>query len=219
MAVGDPYLNEAEYSAYGLPDDTDPVIVADACRLVNEYTHRTTSAVEGVANGLWAGPYKELRRLPEQQIVRLNYRPPTSITALRGRFRPSRRNFQMSMYPDDTVLLLNGMGTTGIPNWITLDPTQAQIDADGRMWVPRHLTGVPWTEVEVEYIAGYAVIPENAKQAVASLVNEVMADGVVKKSRMKDVTQGDTRVVFFEPGYLTAEIKSLLNPYRLRSYA
>lgn len=221
MAVGEPYLDVTEYEAFGLDTTTPSKFVADACRLVDELTNRSEpDPLTGVVNGLWEALYINIKRLKEDRnVVRLPQQPANELVSLQGRYKRNRRSDEP--LPCSDIMILEGSySTNGIPKWIDIPVDDAQLDVEtGRLWVPLTLTGLKFSEVRVQYRAGFRVIPSPVKQAVALIVREMPDPETFQRntSRVRGVQEGDMRLDFFEPGLVPKEAHDLLRPYRLSS--
>lgn len=222
MAVGDPYLASEEYEQYGLDPDTDPLLVQQACYLIDAWTNHTESAdkaTTGEVNGLWSGNYKEVRRLPvDRPVMRLVYRPVTAIVTVRGRIKPNRRSDENRLH--DALMLLGLPQYTRPAPWVDINPTDCMFETTGRLEVPPHMIyATNFQEIEVLYTAGYEVIPAHVKQAVALLVKELpqsLWSG--STARVRSLQEGDTRMDFFgSGGYMTKDIENLLRDERVRA--
>lgn len=214
MAVGDPYLDPAEYEDYGLDPNIPDSVVASACRMINRYTKHLTSATvatTGVVNGLWSGSYIEIKNLKiDSNVIRLPYRPSTSITAMRGRQKRNRRSDPPDAY--DPSMQYSGVSAlTGIAPWITIDPAQAMLLQNGQCEVPYHYIYGKFAEVEVTYLAGYTVIPEHIKEATAKLARELPVDYLdMSMANVKSITESKHQLTRFDATFLTDDVKELL---------
>lgn len=220
MAIGDPYLQPVEYEDYGLPSNTPDALVRQAGFLAESYCNRDTPDQSGVVNGFWVGQYREQRRFPaDRQITRLSFRPTVAIVSAKVRQRLNRRS-DIPQYQED-YLLLNLTTPGGIPKWqdLIIDDDHIQLDGDGRVWVATTLLGVKWSEIDITYTAGYAVIPEPIKQAVAMIVGELPRGIGQRPAGAKELQEGNTRILFGEPGFIPDDVKRLLSPYRVRTLA
>lgn len=221
MAVGDPYLDQAEYQTYGIPGSTDPAVVWQACVLVDLFTKRMTSGTEGtdgVVNGLWSGSYTQLFRCrPDRNTVRLPYAPATVIEAISGRYVGTRRGDYHQHLTLEQRLSTGGLGRT---EFVTIDKDLCVILPNNRLEFPVNpYTGLGYTELQVTYTAGYTVIPAPVKRAVAMIVKEMPQSFDERSIAMfRDIQESKHRVTRFEPGFVPPEARQLLHNYVVRSY-
>jgi hypothetical protein len=165
------YLLASEYLAYGLDATTPAALVAAASSMIDAHCRRTTLAVT---------QYEErIRMNPDRNAIRLTYLPLASVSpatspiiSAQGRYCIPRRG----EWPFDD-LRLNVALMFGLPGtWTAI--TAAGIDCDmttGELTLPLNVMGLWFSEVDIVYTAGFAVIPDPAKFACAQIVRNAQA--------------------------------------------
>ncbi len=197
------YLQPTEYESFGLaPDMTDDWITV-ASALIDSYCRRTSLAVT---------QYTERIRLTAgSQSLRLSYLPlvdqsPNTLPliSVRARYSRPRRG-------EDTQLSEDIWTTFSLPGaWIDIDPTSLDTTPDGNVTLPRTPFGLPFSELEISYTAGLAVIPDAVKSACALIVkNAQSTSGMNIKSSRIDMMQ----VQYFSDQLVDATVRTLLRPW------
>ncbi len=163
------YLQVSEYATYGLAEKTPESLVAAASAMIDAQCRRPTLAV---------AQYTERFRLTKANTVRLSYLPLTPATgassalvAMRARFGAVDRDWF------DAQPVLHELLQFASPSvWIAQDCSQTDVNAlTGEVMFTQGLLGLPMSEVELTYTAGFATIPEAVKQACAQIVRNAQA--------------------------------------------
>jgi hypothetical protein len=200
------YLSPAEYVAYGLEATTPAAFVAAASSLIDAHCRRATLAV---------AQYEErIRIAPDRNTIRLTYIPlvvvtpaTTPIVSARGRYCiPRRGEWPFDDLRLDVALMF---GLPGI--WTSIDA--AAIDyfsTTGELTLPLNIVGLWFSEVEIVYTAGLAVIPDPVKFACAQIVRNAQSTPALNvRSGSVDVMRMD----YFSDSLLDQGVVSMLAPY------
>lgn len=163
---GNLYLTTAEFPAYALADSTDPALIRVASDLVDSFCQRASLLVT---------QYTERSRLPEgAPVTRATYTPLVVPQSQQTPFGQLRARYGRPRGPNAGSLAEMIAPFGGPPAWVVLDPAQVDYDATtGEVWLPAGIFGVPWTEVELTYSAGYAEPPEAVKLACAQIIRNL----------------------------------------------
>ena len=197
------YLQPTEYESFGLaPDMTDDWITV-ASALIDSYCRRTSLAVM---------QYTERVRLTAgAQSLRLSYLPlvnqsPNTLPLISVRARYSRPRRGEDAQPDQDIWTAFSLPGT----WIDVDPKLLDTTSDGNLTLPLTAFGLPFSELEVSYTAGLAVIPDAVKSACALIVkNAQSTSGMNVKSSRIDMMQ----VQYFSDQLVDATVRTLLRPW------
>jgi hypothetical protein len=153
------YLAVSEYELYGLDPTTPGALVAGASSLIDAHCRRSTL---GVAQ------YEErLRMAPDRNTVRVTYLPlavvapaTTPVVSAQGRYCIPRRG----EWPFDDIRLDVAL-MFGLPGvWTSI--SVAAIDffpATGELTLPLNIVGLWFSEVDLVYMAGLNVIPDQVR--------------------------------------------------------
>jgi hypothetical protein len=213
------YLTSAEYAAWGLTaSSATDLLVKQASNIIDKHCHR---------DGLGVTAYSERISMPEDRnITRLSYGPfvawdtttnPANPTGLRGRYGYGRRGGVNSATYEAATLLQLSSAFGGPPAWNNINTSLADLfPGTGELWVPIGIYQAAYSEIEVNYTAGYAVIPDAIKQAVAMIIPALTSAGQSPGARM--IKAGDRTITNWSNGVLNDDTTSLLEPYRVRSW-
>jgi len=130
----------------------------------------------------------------------LTYKPIREIVAVRGR----------------AAYGLTGDNTFGVPELAEIPLTSLDVNREtGSFSCVGSAFGIPYTELEVEYVSGYDPIPDNVK-VVCGMLIEKMAAGYDQNVKLKK--DFDFTIEYFGNSLLTAEMCDLLAPYKVISF-
>lgn len=199
------YLQTTEYENYGLAADTTDDWIAVASGMIDAHCRRAS---------ILTTQYVERLRVNEgSQTVRLSYLPLSALApatsplvTLRGRYTRSRRGEFRPIQLEDVAYAFSLPGA-----WTPVDPASIDFMPDtGELTLPYNILGLPYSEIEVTYTAGCAVVPESVKIACAQLVKNTQATpGInVKASRMDTMW-----MQYFSNSLMDEQVKQLLRPY------
>jgi hypothetical protein len=200
------YLSPSEYELYGLEATTPVAFVAAASTLIDAHCRRTTLAV---------AQYEErLRIAPDRNTVRLTYVPLTvvspaitPIVSARGRYTiPRRGDWPLDDLRLDVALMF---GLPGI--WTGIDPIAIDFYPNtGELTLPLNIVGLWFSEVDIAYTAGLAVIPDPVKFACAQIVRNAQATPALNV-RIGRVDR--MRMDYFSDSLIDQTVQSMLAPY------
>jgi hypothetical protein len=200
------YLSPSEYALYGVDATTTPALVGSASALIDAHCRRATLAIV---------QYEErIRMMPDRNVVRLTYLPLTALApatsplvSARGRFSIPRRG----EWPFDDLRLDVALAF-GLPgSWSNIDPASVDFDSTtGEVSLPLNIVGLWFSEVDLVYTAGFAVIPDAVKYACAQVVRNAQATPAVN---VKVGRVDRMRMDYFAPDLLDATVRSLLAPF------
>jgi hypothetical protein len=200
------YLAPSEYAYYGLDATTPAAVVAAASSLIDAHCRRTTLAVN---------QYEERIRLAEDRnTVRLSYIPlaivppaVTPIVSAQGRYTIPRRGD----WPFDD-LRLDAALMFGLPGlWTAIDPAAIDFFANtGELTLPLNIVGLWFSEVDIVYTAGMAVISDPVKFACAQIVRNAQATPALNVSVGKIDTMS---MNYFSDSLIDQTVQAMLAPY------
>jgi hypothetical protein len=200
------YLAPSEYEYYGLDATTPAAFVAAASSLIDAHCHRATLAVN---------QYEERIRLTEDRnTVRLCYIPlaivspaVTPIVSAQGRYTIPRRGD----WPFDD-LRLDAALMFGLPGlWTAIDAASIDFFANtGELTLPLNIMGLWFSEVDIVYTAGMAVISDPVKFACAQIVRNAQATPALNVSAGKIDTMS---MNYFSDSLLDQTVLASLAPY------
>jgi hypothetical protein len=200
------YLAPSEYEFYGLDATTPAAVVAAASSLIDAHCRRATLAV---------AQYEErLRIAADRNTVRLTYIPlatvppaVTPIVSAQGRYTIPRRGD----WPFDDVRLDAALmfGLPGI--WTAINPAGIDFFATtGELTLPLNIVGLWFSEVDIVYTAGLAVISDPVKFACAQIVRNAQATPALNvKTGRVDVMRMD----YFSDSLIDQGVQAMLAPY------
>jgi hypothetical protein len=124
---------------------------------------------------LFVTQYTERSRLPDGiPMTRLSYTPLAVAQGEQTPFASVRARHGIPRGPNALTLAEMVAPFGGPPVWVDLDPAQVEYHAaTGELWLPAGIFGVPFTDVEVTYTAGYAEVPEAVKLACAQIIRNI----------------------------------------------
>ena len=200
------YLSPSEYQLYGLDATTVPALVGAASSLIDAHCRRASLAIT---------QYEErIRMRPDRNTLRLSYLPlaalaPATSPILSGRGRystPRRGESPLDALCADAALAF------GLPgSWVDIDPATLDFDpATGEVTLPLSVIGLWFSELDIVYSAGFAVIPDAVKYACAQVVRNAEATPAVN---VKAGSVDRMRMDYFAPDLLDASVRSLLAPF------
>jgi len=200
------YLAPSEYELYGLDATTPAAFVAAASALIDAHCRRATLAV---------AQYEErLRIAADRNTVRLTYIPlavvspaVTPIVSAQGRYTIPRRGD----WPFDD-LRLDAALMFGLPGiWTGINAAAIDFDpTTGELTLPLNIVGLWFSEVDVVYTAGLAVISDPVKFACAQIVRNAQATPAlnVKTGRVDAM-----RMDYFSDSLIDQNVQAMLAPY------
>ena len=200
------YLSPSEYETYGLEATTPAAWVLAASTVIDAHCRRATL---GVAQ------YEErLRIAAGRNTVRVTYLPlaavapaVTPIVSARGRYAiPRRGEWPFDDISSDIALMFGLPGT-----WNAIDPAGIDVYADtGELSLPVNAVGLGYSEIDLAYTAGMAVIPDAIKVACAQVVRNAQSTPAlnVRSGRIDRM-----HLDYFSDTLVDQTVRSLLAPY------
>ncbi len=200
------YLAPSEYELYGLDATTPAAFVAAASSLIDAHCRRASLAV---------AQYEErLRIAADRNTVRLTYIPlavvppaVTPIVSAQGRYTIPRRGD----WPFDD-LRLDAALMFGLPGiWTGINAAAIDFFANtGELTLPLNIVGLWFSEADIVYTAGLAVISDPVKFACAQIVRNAQATPALNvRSGKVDVMSMD----YFSDSLIDQGVQAMLAPY------
>lgn len=200
------YLSPSEYESYGLEATTPGAWVAAASAVMDAHCRRATLAV--------AQYTERLRMLSGRNTVRLTYLPLTTVVpaqspliSARGRYAVPRRGEWP--YEEMSTSVAWAFGLPGL--WNDLSVADLDVCADtGELSLPVNALGLGFSEIEVVYTAGLAVLPDPVKVACAQIVRNAQSTPAlnVRRGRLDQMY-----LDYFSDSLLDETVRELLAPY------
>jgi len=201
------YLLSSEYAAYGLEPETPESWVAAASSIIDAHCNRPT---------LWVTQFTERKRLtPGRNILQLTYLPlavvqnqTSPITQGRARYGIPRRGDDLGMWEmaSEYAMIFGLPGT-----WVDLDLANFDCfpDTGEVTWLANPL-GLYFDEMELQYNAGFSVIPDAVKFACVQLVRNAQAMPAVN---VKEGALNPMHFAYFADTLLDSTVREMLAPY------
>lgn len=156
-----PYATPTDLSQlYDLPEDLKISEITRAQGVIDSFMHRS----------LWPTIYQgERHQLPAgRNVTILDVRPIIQLIEVRGRQNYASRDRVGLSSISSELALLSGIGA--VPQWVTIDVSLVSVNPrTGELWVPTGI--IPYSEIEVTYLAGYQQIPDQALDALAMVID------------------------------------------------
>ena len=200
---GNLYLTTAEFPQYGLADSTDPAMIRIASDLVDSFCQRES---------LLLAQYTERNRLPEGlPVTRATYTPLAIAQGAQSPFLTIRARHGVVRGPNASTLAEMIAPFGGPPAWIDLDPASVDYNAAiGDVWLPTGIFGIPFTEAELVYTAGYAQPPEAVKLACTQIIRNVESHPVAS---VRSTQMDRLQLEYFAGSLIDDDVRRLLAPY------
>lgn len=200
---GNLYLTTAEFTTYGLADSTDPALIRVASDLVDSFCQRDT---------VLQAQYSERNRLPDGlPITRASFTPLAIPQGQQTPFSSVRARHGLPRGANAATLAEMIAPFGGPPAWVNLDPTKIDYNAaTGELWLPTGIFGVPYTEVELTYTAGYAQVPGAVKLACAQIIRNVESHPA---ANVRGAQLDRLQLEYFAGSLLDEETRRLLAPF------
>lgn len=201
------YLATSEYETYGLEPETPESWVSAASSIIDAHCKRPT---------LWLSIFTERRRLtPGRNLLQLTYLPlaiPQGQTSPliegKARYGAPRRGDDLLMWEMASEFAI----VFGLPgSWIEVNVTQFDFFCDtGEVsWLPNPF-GLFFDEMELQYNAGFTVIPDPVKFACVQLVRNAQA---MPALNVKDGALNAMHFAYFADSLLDSTVREMLAPY------
>lgn len=186
------YLAAAEYVLFGLGEDTADDLVVAASAMIDSFCRRTSLAVTQYVERV------RLRHGCEAQVSNL---PVSAVAGVRARM-----GYATAQSP--TAEALSAFGLAG--QWTAVDASAVSFTEDGVVTVAPHVLGMPYTDAEITYTAGYADVPVPVKVACAQIVKNAQAMPALNVKRQ---ALDGMQMEYFQGALLDAEVQRLLQSF------
>jgi hypothetical protein len=200
---GNLYLTSAEFPAYALADSTEPALIRVASDLVDAFCQRAS---------LMVAQYSERNRLPGgRPVTRATFTPLAVVAPATTPFVTVRARHGIARGPNAMTLAEMIAPFGGPPQWVDLDTNQVEFNATtGEIWLPAGIFGVPYSEVELTYTAGFTQVPEAVKLACAQIIRNMESHPAANVS----AAQFDRlQLEYFAGSLLDEDTRRLLAPF------
>jgi hypothetical protein len=200
---GNLYLTTAEFTSLGLADSTDPALIRVASDLVDAFCNRASLLVR---------EYSERNRLPDGvPVTRTTYTPLAVAQGQQTPFIAVRARHGIPRGPNALTLAEMTAAFGGPPEWVDLDPAKVEYHAaTGELWLPAGIYGVPFTEAELTYTAGYTEPPEAVKLACAQIIRNFESHPA---ANVRAAQLDNLQLAYFAGSLLDEDTRRLLAPF------
>ncbi len=200
---GNLYITTADFAALGLEDSTDPALIRVASDLVDAFCQRESLAVT---------QYSERTRLPQGiPITRATYTPLAVPSGQSSPFVTVRARHGVPRGPNAGTLAEMVAPFGGPPPWETLDAAKIDYNArTGEMWLPSGIFGIPYTEVEMTYHAGFTEPPEAVKLACAQIIRNIESHPAAP---VRNAQLDRLQLEYFAGSLVDEDVRRLLAPF------
>jgi hypothetical protein len=156
--------------------------------------------------------YTERNKLPGgRPVTRATYTPLVVPQGAQTPFVLVRARHGLIRGPNAASFAEMLMPFGGPSEWVNLDATQVEYDTNtGELWLPAGVFGVPYSEVELTYTAGYAAPPEAVKLACAQIIRNVESHPA---ANVQAAQLDRLQLEYFAGSLLDEDIRRLLAPY------
>lgn len=163
----------------------------------------------------------EQRTMPQNRpITQVSRFPVAAALSGVGRYGYQRRGDDGFGSMDTYNLLAVMSRFGGPPAWEPFTLQSNSIDPQtGQMWIPAGVLLAYYTEVKIQYVAGwtYAGLPYEIKQACANIIN-AQANFPELNGNIQTLKTGAAQITRFKDTVLDSDTKTMLNPYRARAF-
>jgi hypothetical protein len=210
-----PYTTPDEMvNLYGIDGPPTVQQVRFAQGLCDDWMHRS----------LWPSIFEKERYSvqPDRNLVLLSHRPVTRIFSVRandpvdasgvvGRYGYGRRDRRtLNQINANYLSVMAVLGSP--PRFVPIRAEDIEFNPyTGECWLPSGFFLVNYSQVEFTYEAGFRVIPERVKRAVAVTLQFVRLKGF---GPLMNWTVGRVSHATKDPDILPGEVKRMLEPYR-----
>ncbi|MDB5053280.1 MAG: hypothetical protein JWM44_1330 [Bacilli bacterium] len=187
--------SDTDYVSPGVTLTTSLIIRASA--IIDGYCKRSldvTSYTERV-------PLTDYQNMNSYQRGHLSYYPVIDVTLVKG--RPLYNILSGNIFGPPPFEPINDLSILDIDKNI------------GNFICGFNIFGVPYSELEVTYTSGWAVIPEAVKVACGMIASQLANNANPNVKAKKDL---DSAIEYFGNSMVTPEIADLLSLYILRSF-
>ncbi|VVC76001.1 hypothetical protein AQUSIP_13020 [Aquicella siphonis] len=163
--------------------------------------------------------YEEKQMPQGRPLTNMSKHPVVNVLSGQGRYGYARRgtsSVNINVYNLLATVTMFG----GPPIWEIFDQSMVGVDPQtGQLWLPAGILMAYYTEVRVNYIAGYTYdsLPPEIKQACANVINAM--NYMPLNGAIKSLRAGDTAIERAATSYFDDDTLRLIAPYRASNYA
>lgn len=200
---GNLYVTTAEFAQYGLADSTDPAMIRVASDMVDSFCQRDSILV---------AQYAERNRLPEGvPVTRATFTPLVTAPGNSSPFLAVRARHGVGRGPNAHTLAEMLAPFGGPPAWVDLNVQAVDYNATtGEVWLPTGIFGLPYTEAELVYTAGYSQPPEAVKLACAQIIRNLESHPA---ANVRSAQLDRLQLEYFSGSLLDEDVRRLLAPF------
>lgn len=226
VQVMGPMMNTYFFGGTSVVLDRSNPTSTESCQIVsisgNTITLDNVSFSHDFACTLEFGMFiQEDRAMPfGRPVTVLSRNPVVRLLAGQGQYGYARRGSMDYSAINHFNLLAAVTQFGGPPTWEKFDVTHAGLDmSTGQVWVPAGVLLAYYTNVRIQYIAGwtYVTLPSPIKQACANIINSMINFPEIT-GNIKLGKAGDGTVQRFTDSVLDSDTKRLLEPFKLRGF-
>ncbi|MHB0992690.1 MAG: hypothetical protein ACYC0M_15635 [Burkholderiales bacterium] len=163
----------------------------------------------------------EQKTMPQgRPITQVSRAPIANALSGVGRYGYQRRGDDGFGNMDTYNLLAVMSKFGGPPAWEAFSLQSNSIDPQtGQMWIPAGVLLAYYTEVKINYIAGwsYAGLPYEIKQACANIIM-AQTNFPEMNGNIQTLKSGDTTITRFKDTVLDADTKRMIDPFKVRAF-
>ena len=222
-----PALVKQDYVGKVLVLDNTSATVREACVISsvtgnNQVTLLTVQFPHAVGAVAQTGlTISEDRSVPSKRsIARLARWPVVNVVSILGRYAYGRRSDQVGGLYQEMNLLAAVQTFGGPPQWIPVPVAQCSwSDSTGEIWIPAGLLMAYYSDVRIEYIAGYAVgnVPDPVVHATAAVASALIGSSSELGGQVRLMRAGDTEIQRFAASVLDDDARRSLEPFKART--
>lgn len=163
----------------------------------------------------------EDRSVPSKRsIARVAKWPIVNVLSILGRYAYGRRSDQVGGLYQEMNLLAAVQTFGGPPEWITVPVGQCSwSDSTGEIWIPAGLLMAYYSDVRVEYIAGYASgnVPDPIIRATVAVAGALGGPTSSMGGQVRTMKAGTTEIDRFTASVLDDDTRRAIEPFKART--
>lgn len=165
----------------------------------------------------------ETNQLPNGRPLTILAKTPIArVLSGQGRYGFGRRGDRWGGQMNDFNLLAAVSNFGGPPAWEPFTLNASGIDPEtGQIWVPSGVLLAYYTEVRINYVAGwtYAAMPDAIRLACAQLIGIIANYPEFQGGNVSMISAGDHKIQRFAATVMDADLRLSLDSFRARLYA
>lgn len=164
---------------------------------------------------LWPEIYEERLSLPsDRQQVVLAATPVIQVLHAAGRYSYGRRDRRsLNQVNFDYLAAIAVFGSP--PRFTDIDVSTVELfPATGEVWLPTGFFLIGYTEVQIQYLAGFLQIPDRAMLALVEIINAMCSRGVSDRTHYQ---VGRVTSKYASDTFVTPQAQALLEPFTIRA--